>query len=97
MTLDDIKDEDLRKYVDMLIPRLMRYKPYEWVVISSIADDVNIFIEIVRCLNEYNLFNNHLGFGILTIKDNSFIRVDPMTILNPHKIAYQWNNKLPTL
>ncbi len=97
MNLSDIPDEELCRYQQELIPKLLKYKPYQWVEISSIANDSSRFIEIVTLLHHLKNFDNYMGWSLISIKENSLIRVDPMTILKPHKIAYQWNNKLSIL
>ena len=97
MNLTDIQNEEIRRYNDTLIPRLKKYKPYQWVEISSIANDTSRFIEIVTLLHHLKIFDNYMGWSLIEIKENSLIRIDPMTILKPHKIAYQWNNKLSIL
>ena len=97
MNLSDIPNEELCRYQQELIPVLLRYKPYQWVKISSIANDTSRFIEIVTLLHHLKIFDNYMGWSLISIKENSLIRIDPMTILKPHKIAYQWNNKLSIL
>lgn len=96
LDLKNILPNEIVNYSNKLIPNLLKYRPFEWVAITIIADDVDRFISIVECLAAYGTFNNYLGWGIIEIKEDKFVRVDPFTLLYPNKLAYQWNNKLKT-
>lgn len=89
--LMDITDAELERYVNKLIPRLMKKKPAEWTPISRIAHDPKRFLDVVECLASYCYFDNTEGYCMIDLNsDEMCIRIDPQAIRFPYTKCYQW-------
>lgn len=74
--LMDIPDDELNRYFRLLIPRLLRYKPGEWVPIALLANDPSRFMDVVVCMNNYRYFDDKQGFSMVEVSnDEKFIRI----------------------
>lgn len=89
--LMDITDEECRRYIHDLIPRLLKKRPAEWTPIESIANDRQRFVDIVECLASYHFFDNYGGFCMIDLNnDATSIRVDPYAIRYPRLKQFCW-------
>lgn len=89
--LMDITDAECSRYINTLIPRLLKKKPAEWTSIESIANDKHRFVEIVECLASYHYFDNKAGFCMIELNnDATCIRVDSNAIRFPRMERYCW-------
>lgn len=77
---EDITPEEIQAYTTKLVPRLLRVPPYRWTRIEDIAKDVNRFIDICQCLVDRGYFLDDKGFVVITVKEDKFVRLDPMYI-----------------
>lgn len=77
---EEITPEELKTYTTKLVPRLLRVPPYQWTRIEDIAKDVGRFIDICQYLVDHGYFQDDEGFVILTVKEDKFVRLDPMYI-----------------
>lgn len=77
---EEITPEELKTYTTKLVPRLLRVPPYRWTRIEDIAKDVGRFINICQYLVNRGYFQDNEGFVILTVKEDKFVRLDPMYI-----------------
>ena len=77
---EEITPEEIQTYTTKLVPRLLRVPPYQWTAIDDIAKDVGRFIEICQHLVDRGYFQDDKGFVIITVKEDKFVRLDPMYI-----------------
>ena len=76
--LMDIPEEEFNRYLKLLIPRLLRRKPKEWVPIESLANNPDRFLDVVVCMNNHGYFNDKQGFSMIEVSnDKRFIRICP--------------------
>lgn len=80
MEFEEITAEEIETYTTKLVPCLMRYPPRQCVQIDVIAKDVDRFIAICQHLANRGCFQDHNGDLILEIKEDTFVRLDPMYI-----------------
>ncbi len=80
MEFEEITAEEIETYTTKLVPHLMRYPPRQWVQIDVIAKDVGRFIAICQHLANRGYFQDDNGDLILEIKEDTFVRLDPMYI-----------------
>ena len=85
-----ITPEEFETYSKKLIPCLMRHPPDQWVRIDTIANNVDRFIDICQDLCNRGCFEDEDGFLILEIKENTFVRLDPMYIRRHSKTFRIW-------
>ena len=77
---EEITPEEIQIYTTKLVPRLLRVPPYQWTRIDDIAKDVGRFIDICQYLVDRGYFQDDEGLVILTVKEDKFVRLDPMYI-----------------
>lgn len=77
---EEITPEEIQTYTTKLVPRLLCVPPYQWTRIDDIAKDVGRFIEICQHLVDRGYFQDDKGFVIITVKEDKFVRLDPMYI-----------------
>lgn len=86
----EISPEEFENYTRKLIPSLMRFPPGQWIQINTIAKDVARFIDVCQYLYNRGYFEDDDGFLILEIKDDAFVRLDPMYIRRHSKSFQIW-------
>ncbi len=85
-----ISSEEFDIYIKELVPRLMRFPPGQWIRIDTLAKDVNRFIAICQNLYDRGYFEDDDGFLVLEIKEDTFVRLDPMYIRRHSKSFQLW-------
>lgn len=77
---EEITQAEFDTYTMKLVPSLLRVPPYKWTRIDDIAKDVGRFIDICQHLANRGYFQDEKGFVILEVKEDEFVRLDPMYI-----------------
>ena len=77
---EEITPEEIQTYTTKLVPRLLRVPPYQWTRIDDIAKDVIRFVDICQHLANRGYFQDGDGFVFITVKEDKFVRLDPMYI-----------------
>ena len=77
---EEITPEEIQTYTTKLVPRLLRVPPYQWTRIDDIAKDVIRFVDICQHLAHRGYFQDGDGYTVIEIKENKFVRLDPMYI-----------------
>ncbi len=86
----EITQEEFDIYTTRLIPSLSRISPRKWMLIDDIAKDVTRFIAICQHLANCGYFHDENGFLILEVKEDKFVRLDPMYIRRHNKTFRIW-------
>lgn len=91
MDIMDIPEDEFNRYYRLLIPRLLRYKPREWVPIAILAKDSTRFMEVVVCMNNHRFFDDNQGFSLIEVSnDEKCIRISPSNLELYHIDDYRW-------
>ncbi|WP_299222219.1 hypothetical protein [uncultured Alistipes sp.] len=77
---EKITPKEIETYTTRLVPKLLRIPPYKWTPIDDIAKDVARFIAICQHLADRGYFQDEAGYSILEVKEDEFVRLDPMYI-----------------
>ena len=92
MDFYDIPEDELNDYFRRLVPKLLRQQPLKWIPISSIANDVCRFCEIVQLMANHGLFNDNRGCCMVEISKDSYgirIREDNIMLFRSNNL-YKW-------
>jgi hypothetical protein len=77
MTFEEITPEERHNYTTLLVPRLAREKPGQWVRIDTIAKDVARFLDICQLLIDDGQFDFPGDtYPVIETKNDSFVRLD---------------------
>lgn len=89
--LDEIPYSDYRKYRTMLIPKLYKYAPGKWVKIETMAMNVPYFLNVVKCMAKFRIFDNKTGYCLIELNNTeTHIRIEPGALRLKNVEELQW-------